>query len=90
MQACLHVVLVCTIVHCLHVGITHASTGARQVYDYFHKVSMYIEAIAILTMIHMQGYPPFPQPVAIFISGIGETLRSLQYLAQEQDALLQR
>ena len=37
LQACLHVVLVCTLVHCLHVGITHASTGARQVYDYFHK-----------------------------------------------------
>ena len=51
---------------------------------------MYIEAIAILTMIHMQGYPPSPQRVAIFISGISETLRSLQYLAQEQDALLQR
>ena len=23
--------------HCLHVGITHAGRGARQVYDYFHK-----------------------------------------------------
>ena len=37
LQACPHVVLVCTLVHCLHVGITHASTGARQVYDYFRK-----------------------------------------------------
>ena len=49
---------------------------------------MYMEAIAILTMIHMQGY--LPQPVPIFTSGIGETLWSLQYLAQEQDAMLQR
>ena len=55
MQACLHVVLVCTLVHCLHVGITHASTGARL---FSQGVSMYMEAIAILTMIHMQGYLP--------------------------------
>ena len=48
---------------------------------------MYMEAIAILTMIHMQGYLP-PQPVPISTSGIGETLWSLQYLSQEQDALL--
>ena len=53
-------------------------------------VSMYMEAITILTIIHMQGYlSPPPQPVPIFISGIGETLWSLQYLAQEQDAMLQ-
>ena len=54
-------------------------------------VSMYMEAITILTIIYMQGYlsPPPPQPVPIFTSGIGETLWSLQYLAQEQDAMLQ-
>ena len=50
---------------------------------------MYIEAIAILTIIHMQGYLS-PQPVPIFTFGIGETLWSLQYLAQGQDAMLQR
>ena len=52
-------------------------------------VSMYMEAITILTIIHMQGYLSPPQPVPIFTSGIGETLWSLQYLAQEQDAMLQ-
>ena len=35
---------------------------------------MYMEAIAILIMIHMQGFPPPPKPVPIFTSGIGETL----------------
>ena len=49
---------------------------------------MDMEAIVILTIIHMQGYLP-PQPVPIFTSGIGETLWSLQYLAQEKDAVLQ-
>ena len=32
---------------------------------------------------------PAPQPVPMFTSGIGETLWNLQYLAQEQDAMLQ-
>ena len=50
---------------------------------------MYMEAIAVLTIIHMQGYLS-PQLVPIFTSGIGETLWSLQYLAQGQDAMLQR
>ena len=51
-----------------------------------------MEAIAVLTLTHMQGYllPPPPQPVPIFTSAIGETLWSLQYLAEEQDAMLQR
>ena len=34
--------------------------------------------------------PPPSQPVPIFTSAIGETLWSLQYLAEEQDAMLQR
>ena len=46
---------------------------------------MYMEAIAVLTITHMQGYPPPPTSTAI-----GETLWSLQYLDQEQDAMLQR
>ena len=48
-----------------------------------------MEAIAVLTITHMQGYllPP-PSPPAS--TAIGETLWSLQYLAQEQDAMLQR
>ena len=50
-----------------------------------------MEAIAVLTLTHMQGYPPPPpQPVPIFTSAIGETLWSLQYLSEEQDAMLQR
>ena len=47
-----------------------------------------MEAIAVLTITHMQGYllpPPSPTSTAI-----GEKLWSLQYLAQEQDAMLQR
>lgn len=47
---------------------------------------MYMEAIAVLTITHMQGYLP-PPPTS---TAIGETLWSLQYLDQEQDAMLQR
>ena len=46
-----------------------------------------MEAIAVLTITHMQGYL-LPNPPAS--TAIGETLWSLQYLAQEQDAMLQR
>ena len=89
LQACLHVVLVCTLVHCLHVEITHASTGARQVYDYFHKgfPCMWKPLLSSQWFICRVTSP---QPVPIFTSRIGETLWSIQYLAQEQDALLQR
>ena len=88
LQACLHVVLVCTLVHCLHVEITHASTGARQVYDYFHKgfPCMWKPLLSSQWFICRVTSP---QPVPIFTSRIGETLWSLQYLAQEQDALPQ-
>ena len=87
LQASLHVVLVCTLVHCLHVGITHASAGARQVYDYFHKGFPCIWKPLPSSQWFICRVTS-PQPVPIFTSGIGETLWSLQYLSQEQDALL--